>query len=88
MAKIITFYSYTKNSGKTTIAFNMAYLLAYKKKKVLIVELQFNSSYFKYLELKNSNLKTQNILKRFSYFELNENLSIAMLNQSIDGKHE
>ena len=88
MAKIIVFYSYIKNSGKTTTIFNMGQLLAHKKKKILIVELQFESRYFKYLELKNSNLKTQNILKHFSYYEINENLSVASLNQSFTNNND
>lgn len=88
MGKIITFYSSTKSSGKTTIIFNTANLLAYKKNKVAILELRYDSDYYNYLNFKNINLKTQNILKHYSFYKLDENLTVIFLNKIFEEKSE
>jgi cellulose biosynthesis protein BcsQ len=73
-----------KGSGKTTIIFNIASILAHKKYKVAIVELQYDSQYAKHLNLKNIDFKTRNIMKHYSLHNVNDNLTVFFLNSTLD----
>jgi cellulose biosynthesis protein BcsQ len=88
MGKIIAFYSYAKNSGKTTTAFNIANILANQNYKVIILELHYDSTYYKALNLKDSSFKTQNIFKHFTCHNLEANLTVVCLQEIINDNDE
>lgn len=88
MNKIITFFSYGKDTGKTTTIFNIGKLLTQKKFKVAIFELSYNSKYFDYLNLTSSKLKTRNLFKCYSRHDIDNNLSIFTLNETFENDND
>jgi cellulose biosynthesis protein BcsQ len=79
MAKIITLLSKKSESGNTTIAFNIAQILKNNQKRVLIINLGFNQTYFDILKIKSGNLKTKEVVSPFSYINYSKNLQIMFL---------
>jgi MinD-like ATPase involved in chromosome partitioning or flagellar assembly len=85
MAYPISLVSNSSKSGKTTIALNIAILLASSNKKILLFNLKTKTPFSKLLtNVLPSNNK--NIIKPLVLFQYNKNLSLMFLDNEINLK--
>jgi septum formation inhibitor-activating ATPase MinD len=77
MAQVITIISNDVKSGKTTIAFSLATILANKNKKVLLVNQEYGSSYLELLTKENKTI-SKNVIAPFVMIEHTKRLTVLL----------